>query len=74
MNRKIFGLALGALLLAFCVPAVAQQPKKVPLIGYLASRAPPAEATRSEPVRLALRELGSLGSIEGENIAIEYRY
>src|SRR6266511_4304095 len=32
---------------------------------------PATESTRSEPFRLALRELGY---IEGQNIAIEYRY
>ena len=32
---------------------------------------PASESTRSEAIRLALRELGY---IEGQNIAIEYRY
>ena len=53
-------------------PAEAQQPKKVHRIGYLSSSSDPAtESTRSEAIRLALRELGY---IEGQNIAIEYRY
>ena len=51
--------------------AQAQQPKKVPRIGYLSSFDPASESTRSEAIRLALRELGY---IEGQNIAIEYRY
>ncbi|HSE87470.1 MAG TPA: ABC transporter substrate-binding protein, partial [Candidatus Binatia bacterium] len=51
--------------------ASAQQPKKVPQIGYLASSDPATESPRSEGIRLALRELGY---IEGQNIAIEYRY
>jgi ABC-type uncharacterized transport system substrate-binding protein len=51
--------------------AQAQQPKKVPRIGYLASGDAATESTRSEAIRLALRELGY---IEGQNIAIEYRY
>ena len=49
----------------------AQQPKKVPRIGYLSSSDPATESTRAEAIRLALRELGY---IEGQNIAIEYRY
>ena len=49
----------------------AQQPKKVPRIGYLSSFDPATESARSEAIRLALRELGY---IEGQNIAIEYRY
>ena len=48
-----------------------QQPKKVPRIGYLSSSDPATESPRSEGIRLALRELGY---IEGQNIAIEYRY
>jgi putative tryptophan/tyrosine transport system substrate-binding protein len=51
--------------------AQAQQPKKVPRIGYLSTLDPASESTRSEAVRAALRELGY---IEGQNIAIEYRY
>jgi putative ABC transport system substrate-binding protein len=51
--------------------AQAQQPKKVPRIGYLSQQDPALESARSEGIRLALRELGY---IEGQNIAIEYRY
>ena len=58
-------------LLALGAKAEAQQPKKVPRIGYLSSFDPATESTRSEAIRLALRELGY---IEGQNIAIEYRY
>jgi putative tryptophan/tyrosine transport system substrate-binding protein len=59
------------MLLPLSVPAVAQQPKKVPRIGYLSGVDPARESIRSEAFRLALRELGY---IEGQNIAIEYRY
>jgi putative ABC transport system substrate-binding protein len=59
------------LLFALCLPAGAQQPKKVPLIGYLTPSGAATDATRSEAIRLALRELGY---IEGQNIAIVYRY
>ena len=51
--------------------ATAQQSKKVPRIGYLSQFDPARESTRSEAIRLALRERGY---IEGQNIAIEYRY
>src|SRR4030095_6419096 len=57
--------------LALGVIADAQQAKKVPLLGYLSSLDPARESTRFEAIRLALRELGY---IEGQNIAIEYRY
>ena len=58
-------------LLAVAVIAEAQQPKKVPRIGHLSSGDSASESARSEAMRLALRERGY---IEGQNIAIEYRY
>jgi hypothetical protein len=70
MKRAAVSLILIAVvLLAVAVIAEAQQPKKVPLIGYLAVRDPAGESTRSEAIRAALRELGY---IEGKNIAFEY--
>ena len=71
MSRKIFSVVLTVLFLAAVDLAAAQQPKKVPRIGYLSGQDPATESTRAEAVRLALRELGY---IEGQNIAIEYRY
>jgi len=59
------------MLFALPFSAQAQQTKKVPRIGYLAGSDAATESTRSEGVRLALRERGY---IEGQNIATEYRY
>jgi putative ABC transport system substrate-binding protein len=58
-------------LLAVAVIAEAQQPKKVFRIGYLSSGNLTSESDRAEGLRLALRERGY---IEGQNIAVEYRY
>ena len=71
MTRRILSAVLTILFLAAACLAQAQQPKKVPRIGYLSPGDPATESTRSEAIRLALRELGY---IEGQNIAIEYRY
>jgi putative ABC transport system substrate-binding protein len=71
MRKILIRLALSAMLLALCAPAEAQQPKKSFRIGYLAGNNPTTDSIRSEAIRLALRELGY---IEGQNIAIEYRY
>ena len=71
MKLPIIRLALSALLLALSFPAAAQQPKKVPRIGYLSPFDPATESTRFEAIRLALRELGH---IEGQTIASEYRF
>jgi putative ABC transport system substrate-binding protein len=64
-------ILVAVVLLAVAVIGEAQQPKKVPRIGYLSPSDAATESTRSEPIRRALRELGY---IEGQNIAIEYRY
>jgi putative tryptophan/tyrosine transport system substrate-binding protein len=71
MTNRIIFLALCAMLFALCVSASAQQPKKVSRIGYLSPSDPATDSIRSGPFRAALRELGY---IEGQNIAIEYRY
>jgi putative ABC transport system substrate-binding protein len=66
-----FFFALPALLCACCSQVDAQQPKRVPRIGYLSNTDSASESTRSDALRLALREVGY---VEGQNIATEYRY
>ena len=68
MKKNSFGLALGALLFAFCQSAEAQKPAKMPRVGYLFPAA--GLSTQFEAFRQGLRDLGY---IEGQNIAIEYR-
>ena len=70
-DTKITRRAFCSMLLALPFPARAQQPKKIPRIGYLATGDAATESARAEGIRLALRERGY---IEGQNIAIEYRY
>lgn len=61
-------LLLGVFLLT---DAEAQQPGKIPQIGFLSS----ASVTSSAPSAEAFREgLRGLGYVEGKNIIIEYRY
>ena len=57
-------------LLAVGVIVEAQQPKKVPRIGYLSNTDPAGESTRSEAIRVAVQERGYR---EGQNIATESR-
>jgi ABC-type uncharacterized transport system substrate-binding protein len=70
MNRIIL-LVFCTVLFALCFAASAQQPKKIPRIGYLSAQDPARESARSEAIRRALREFGY---IDGQNIAFEYRY
>jgi putative ABC transport system substrate-binding protein len=70
-KRKLGSFVLCAMLFALCLPAEAQQPTKVPRIGYLASGAAANEhSARADAFRQGLRDLGY---VEGKNIAFEYR-
>jgi len=71
VSKSVFCLALCPILFALCWSADAQQPTKIHRIGYLSGVDPARESARSDTFRLAL---GELGYIEGQNIAIEYRY
>jgi putative tryptophan/tyrosine transport system substrate-binding protein len=62
------------LILLACVSvrfAEAQQPAKILRIGYLTANSSSVELPRIDAFRQALR---ALGNIEGQNLAIEYRY
>jgi putative tryptophan/tyrosine transport system substrate-binding protein len=69
MKAKILLYALPALILTTIDLAEAQQPKKVPRIGYIFSGYGPGR--QLETFRLGLRDLGY---VEGQNILIEDRY
>jgi putative ABC transport system substrate-binding protein len=70
-KSRLSSILIAVMLLAFAVIAEAQQPKKISRIGYLSALDPATDSVRVEGIRLALRERGY---IEGQNIAIEYRY
>jgi len=71
MSEKIFVELLAAVLLTTVSFAYAQQPKKIPRIGYLGGASLAAIPERIE----AFREgLGALGYVEGENFVIEFRW
>jgi hypothetical protein len=67
-KAAVSSILVAVVLLALGVTAEAQQPKKVPWIGYLSSLDPVSESARAEAIRLALR---GLGYIEGQNIALQ---
>jgi putative ABC transport system substrate-binding protein len=70
MNQKFVGLALSAVLFALCASAEAQEPTKVPRIGYLSGSPPSSIKARTEAFRQGLRDLGY---VEDKNIVIEWR-
>ena len=59
------------MLFALSVPAEAQQPAKVPKIGWLIPGPGSGPGGGRELFR---REMRELGYVEGKNIAFEYRY
>ena len=68
---RSFHLVVCAMLIAVCPDALAQQPAKVPRIGFLITSSPEAIAPRMEAFQQGLRELGY---VEGKNIKIERRF
>jgi putative tryptophan/tyrosine transport system substrate-binding protein len=64
-------ILVAVVLLALGVIAEAQQPEKVPRIGFLDASTASGSAVLMDAFR---QELSKLGWIEGKNIAIEYRF
>ena len=70
MTKKIYRIALCTMLFALSLSAEAQQPTKIPRIGYLLGASLSASSTRTEAFRQGLRDFGY---VEGNNIIIEWR-
>jgi ABC-type uncharacterized transport system substrate-binding protein len=71
IRRREFIVALGGAVAAWPLAALAQQPAKLPTIGYLGPLTPSAE---SQWTAAFVRRLRELGWIEARSIAIEYRW
>jgi putative tryptophan/tyrosine transport system substrate-binding protein len=71
MNKRTLVSILAVVILAFVYTAEAQQPKKVPRIGYMAAGSRSSDSFRIEAFRQGLRDLGY---VEGKNILIDYRF
>jgi putative ABC transport system substrate-binding protein len=70
VSKKVLRLALSVIPLALGFSAEAQQPAKIPRIGFLTSASLSDESPRLEEFRQGLRDLGY---VEGKNIVIEWR-
>jgi putative tryptophan/tyrosine transport system substrate-binding protein len=71
MSRRQFLTLLGGAAISWPVAARAQQPGKLPTIGFLGSTTPSAQSQWTAALVQRLRELDW---IEGRNVAIEYRW
>jgi putative ABC transport system substrate-binding protein len=69
MRKTVISFALSVMLIALGFPAEAQQPKKLPKIGFLSSGGEGSPAWRES----FAREFGKLGYVEGKNVAFEFR-
>src|SRR5687767_9517624 len=70
-KAALLSILIAVMLLAVAVVAEAQQPKKIPRIGYLGNTASGQAGAGWKTFRERLRELGY---IEGQNITIEPRF
>jgi putative ABC transport system substrate-binding protein len=69
MNRREFVVTLGGVATTWPLAARAQQQSGMPIIGYLSVRS--NDNYLAEALRRGLRETGY---VEGQNVAIEYRW
>jgi len=73
MKRNNFGLVLSIILFSLCALAEAQEPTKIPRIGILLPSSPGSSVSLSF-LKAFLVGLHELGYVEGQKLAIEYRY
>jgi putative tryptophan/tyrosine transport system substrate-binding protein len=71
MKKSAASILVVVVQLAFGVIAEAQQPKKIPRIGFLTATSASSQAPRLEAFRQGLKDLGYF---EGKNITIQYRF
>src|SRR5262245_57537981 len=71
IGRRKFLASLGGAAVAWPLVARAQQPAKLPTIGYLGASTPVFDSHR---VRASVQRLHELGWIEGRTVTIEYRW
>ena len=71
MRRREFVSGLGGAVVAWPLTAAAQTQKKIPRVGYIVSGTPSSARQSLEAFRQGLRDLGW---VEGQTIALEFRF
>jgi ABC-type uncharacterized transport system substrate-binding protein len=70
-QNSVLAPALSAMFFALCFPAEAQQPGKIPRVGYISGTG--TSSNRGPYVEALRHGLRDLGYVEGQNFVIEYR-
>jgi len=70
-SKSVFRISLCVMLFALCSSAQAQQPKKIPRIGFVSGGSANDPGVGLNAFQQGLRDLGY---VEGKNIVIEYRF
>ena len=70
-NSRLLAFSVFAISFAFCAISQAQQPRKVPTIGYLSVLSPSSDSARIGAFRQSLAELGY---VDGQTVTIQPRY
>src|SRR5215471_18698277 len=71
MRRSIIGLIVTLALAILVAPLAAEAQQPLPVIGYLSQRSPTDSASIVAAFRQGLKDEGF---VEGQNVAIEYRF
>jgi putative tryptophan/tyrosine transport system substrate-binding protein len=71
IERRRLISALGGGMIIWSLPAQAQQPAAMPVVSFLISASADSYAPMVAPFRQGLKEAGY---VEGQNVAIEYRW
>src|SRR6266478_1802081 len=71
MRRREFITLLGGVAAAWPLAARAQQPAKLPTIGYMGPNTPSVDSYR---LPAFVQRIGELGWVEGRTVTIEYRW
>ena len=74
MEKKVFLIAFAILFLASAHPTDAQQPNKIPRIGYLSRRGEPTPSNSDPNANAFQKGLSDLDYVDGKNIVIDFRY